>query len=85
MIYQDGTRTDDEAVVVHAAELIVVERTDHCDNQRRGENFDLVDETTQVPKEQIEMLMRENEEIRRQIAEVKMQMEDESQARAQQM
>ena len=31
------------------------------------------------------MLMRENEEIRRQIAEVKMQMEDESQARAQQM
>ena len=85
LIYQDVGRNDDELVVVHAADPIIVERTDHCDNQRRGEDFGLVDETAQVPKEQIEMLVRENEEIRRQIAEVKMQMEDESQARAQQM
>ena len=78
---QIQTTNEDEVVVVAATGHTVRQSrpTKHRSDGSGDHNFDninsMAEENDALPREQVEMLLRENEEIRRQIAEVRNHMD----------
>ena len=62
--------TNDDVVVLQSVNAPIT-RSNMNHRDQHHANILIDDSSSHVPKEQIEMLMRENEEIRQQIAEVK--------------